>query len=189
MNRLHAFQFVGAVGLVALGFLAGRISTAASNVVLSRVAGQVSGQNSSKSGPIQVQNSQSDQAQQPTQNDPRELIPLGPNPGQGQKPQPGQGQQPGQCPVYLYQDGKLYTLPQPGQKPGQQPGQGPGNLPGQGGGPQELLPLGPNGGGSSPGVPSLPNLPPGHPQIDPNAPNPFTPTDPTQPADPNNNRS
>ena len=95
MNRLHAFQFVGAVALVALGFLAGRLSTPALNVV--------SSQNSSKSGLIHVQNSQSDQAQQPTQNDPRELIPLGPNPGQGpgqgQQPQPGQGQQPGQCPV------------------------------------------------------------------------------------------
>jgi hypothetical protein len=180
MNRLHAIQFVGAVALVALGFLAGRISAPDSNAA----SDQVSSQNSSKTGLIRVQNSQSDQAQQPIQNDPRELIPLGPNPGQGQgqKPQPGQGQQPGQCPVYLYQDGKLYVLPQPGQ----QPGQGPGNLPGQSGGPQELLPLGPNGGGSSPGtpgsgIPSLPELP--------NTPNPFTPNDPAQPAEPNNNRS
>ena len=173
MNRLHAFQFVGAVALIALGFLAGRISTPGQIVVSS----QVPGQSASKSGLIQVQNSQLDQAQQPTQNDPRELIPLGPNPGQGQGQKPQPGQQPGQCPVYLFQDGKLYTLPQPGQ----QPGQGPGNQPGQGGGPQELLPLGPNGGGSSPGTPSLPQLP--------NTPNPFTPNDPAQPAEPNNNRS
>jgi hypothetical protein len=185
MNRLQVFQFVGMVALVALGFLAGRISMPSQNVLSAQVSGQVSGQSSSESDLTRVQNSQSDQAQQPNQNDPRELIPLGPNPGQGpgqgQKPQPGQGQQPGQCPVYLYQDGKLYVLPQPGQQPGQQRGQGPGNQPGQGGGPQELLPLGPNGGGSSPGVPNLPQLP--------NTPNPFTPNDPAQPAEPNNNRS
>lgn len=114
------------------------------------------------------------------QQTPQELIPL-PGPGQqtpGQQPGPpipGQGQQPGNCPVYIYQDGKLYQFPAPGQQPGQQPGQGNGPGPGIPGGPQELIPLDPGGGsGGNPGNPT-PNLPPNLPQ------------QPTPP--PSNNRS
>jgi hypothetical protein len=108
-------------------------------------------------------------------NDPRELIPLGPQPGQGQggaqpQPQPGQGQAPEDCPVMIYQDGQLYTFPRPGQQPGQQQpggGNGRGQQPGQG---QELIPLDP-GGPSGPGAPGLPA---------PSVPNP-TPSDPARP--------
>jgi hypothetical protein len=112
------------------------------------------------------------------QQTPQELIPL-PGPGQqtpGQQPGPpvpGQGQQPGNCPVYIYQDGKLYQFPAPGQQPGQQPGQGNGPGPGTPGGPQELIPLGPGGPGGNPGNPT-PNLPPSLPQ------------QPTAPPAPNN---
>lgn len=102
------------------------------------------------------------------QQTPQELIPL-PGPGQqtpGQQPGPplpGQGQQPGNCPVYIYQDGKLYQFPAPGQQPGQQRGPGNGPGPGTPGGPQELIPLDPGGGGGNPGNPT-PNLPPNFPQ-------------------------
>jgi hypothetical protein len=109
------------------------------------------------------------------QNDPRELIPLGPGPGQGPGQQPGQ--QPGECPVYIYQDGKLFQFPAPGQQPGgQQPGQrGLPNNNQPGAAPQELIPLDPTP--SNPSNPSNPNAP-----STPNNPiNPFTP--------PNGNRS
>ena len=76
----------------------------------------------------------------------QELIPL-PGPGQGQQPQqqPGQGQQPQECPIFIYQDGRLYQLPRPGQQPQQQQQPGPGNgpFPGQPGGSPELIPLDP----------------------------------------------
>ena len=98
---------------------------------------------------------------QPAPNDPRELIPLGPNgqqPGQGQGQQPGQGQAPADCPVQIYQDGQLFTFPRPGQQPGQQPGQGQGQQPGQPGGAQELIPFNPSTP-SSPSTPSTPSSP------------------------------
>ena len=88
---------------------------------------------------------------------PEELIPLNPGPGQGPGQIPGNqpGQQQGDCPIFIYQDGRLYQLPRPGQQPGQQqpgPGQGPGR--GIPGGPQELIPLQP-----APGLPMTSPLP------------------------------
>jgi len=65
---------------------------------------------------------------------PEELIPLAPGPGQGPRLRPGQQPGQGDCPVFIYQDGRLYQLPRPDQQPGQQPGQGPGFPEG----PQEL---------------------------------------------------
>ncbi|GAA5532993.1 hypothetical protein [Deinococcus aluminii] len=82
------------------------------------------------------------------QNDPRELIPLTPRPGdapgQGQQPRPGQGA----CTVLMFKDGQFYQLqpgtPGPG---GEQPG-------GQPGGDGELFPLQPfQAPGPLPGLP------------------------------------
>ena len=121
-------------------------------------------------GMVLVQNSSPAPSATPGQapDDPRELIPLGPGQQPGQRPGQRPGQQPGQgtgeCPVQIYQDGKLYTFPQPGQQP--QPGQGNGPQPGQPGQPQELIPLGPgNGGGGS--TPSSPGTPPAAPPVNP----------------------
>jgi len=132
-----------ALSLVVAGFAAGRLSAPGA---LASILGATPGQ---------------PRAQLVQQGDPRELIPLNPQPGQGQGPgqgqPPGQGQQPQECPVYIYQDGQLYQFPAPGQQPGQQPGQGSGPGPG-GPGDQELLPLHPNIP-SIPGLPSTPSLP------------------------------
>ena len=90
-------------------------------------------------------------------NDPRELVPLGPGPGDGPgqqpgQPQPGQGQPQqgqGQCTVLMMQDGQLYQL-QPGQR-------GPGDGRGDPAGGDELIPLQPyNGPSPIPGLPALP---------------------------------
>lgn len=146
-----------ALSLAAAGFAAGRLS--APETSQARAA----------PGMVFTQNAAPAQPQQQAPDDPRELIPLTPGPGQGpgQQPgqQPGQGQQPAECPVQIYQDGRLYTFPQPGgQQPGQQPGQGPGPGPGTGQ-PQELIPLNPGAPGGNPGggTPSSPppTTPPG----------------------------
>jgi hypothetical protein len=101
--------------------------------------------------------------------DARELIPI-PGQGQGQQPGQGQGQQPGQgeCPIFIYQDGQLFMMPQPGQQPGQ--GFGPG--PGVPGGSPELIPLPGMPGQPAPQTPqqnpfTLPNPTPGQPQENP----------------------
>lgn len=114
--------------------------------------------------------------QAPVPNDPREMIPLIPGPGNqqpGQQPgQQGQGQ--GDCPILIYQDGQLYSFPRPGQQPqqGQQPGPGFGPGPGFPGGDPELIPL-------QPGLPSNPGLP------GPSLPTPTEPTPaPPQPQNP-----
>ena len=143
------------LSLAAASFVAGRLS--APHALESRAA--------SAAGLVLTQNSSPATPQAP--NDPRELIPLGPRqqPGQGTGQQPGQqpGQAPAECPVQIYQDGKLYTFPQPGQQP--QPGQGNGPQPGQPGQPQELIPLGPGngGGGATPSSPTPPAAPPVNP--------------------------
>jgi hypothetical protein len=96
--------------------------------------------------------------------DARELIPI-PGQGQGQQPGQGQGQQPGQgeCPIFIYQDGQLFMMPQPGQQPGQ--GFGPG--PGVPGGSPELIPLPGQPAPQTP-QPNPFNLPaPGQPQENP----------------------
>ena len=134
-----------ALSLAAASFAAGRLSTP--HALESRAAPEA--------GIVLTQNSSPVAPQAP--NDPRELIPLGPGqqPGRGPGQQPGQqpGQGTGECPVQIYQAGKLYTFPQPGQ----QPGQGNGPQPGQPGQPQELIPLGPgNGGGATPSSPTPP---------------------------------
>lgn len=146
------------LGALGLGFGAGRLSAPAAPVV-EAVAG-------SGLRPLPVQ------AQLP--NDPREVIPLVPGPGDepgqgqpGQQPgpqQPGQDQGQEQC-VLVFKDGQMYRL-QPGQPgPGQQPGQpqpggeGRGNQPG---GDNELFPLEPFDSPSTPSpapdVPTLPDL-------------------------------
>jgi hypothetical protein len=136
-------------------------------------------------GFIQVQNTQTQAPINPN-NDARELIPLNPGgqqPGQGQQPQPGQGQQPQDCPVQIYQDGKLFTFPQPGQQP--QPGQGNGNQPGRGGQPQEMIPLQPETPNNTP-QPNTPGQTPAQPRavpIQPSTPTPSTPT-PENPLNP-----
>ena len=167
---------VGVVALLGLGFMAGRISAPVQvqTVVLHQPQAQ----------PVDFERVQVPELGTPSPDiqappDPREMIPLGPGPGQGPGQQPGQGEQPGQgqgeeCPILIYQDGQLFQL-QPQQLPGQQPGQGQGPGPGMGG-PQELIPLGPGGGG----------------QPSPNTPTPQTPSSPQQPntpAVPNPNRS
>lgn len=96
-------------------------------------------------------------------NDPREVFPLvpgpGDEPGQGQQPGPQQpGQQPGQseCTVLMFKDGQMYRMqPGPGQQPGQQPGPGE-QGDGQPGGDNELFPIQPF---DAPSLP-LPGLPP-----------------------------
>ena len=146
-----------AFALLGAGFFLGRVSLP-NTAVEARAA-------RSSSALLMVQNT-APQTQKPAPNDPRELIPLGPNgqqPGQGQQPQPGQGQAPADCPEQIYQDGQLFTFP----RPGQQPGQGQGNQPGQPGGAQELIPLNP----STPSSPSTPS-------------NPSTPSSPNTPANP-----
>ncbi|MEF2277830.1 hypothetical protein V3W47_05920 [Deinococcus sp. YIM 134068] len=106
------------------------------------------------------------QGQTPTDpNDPREVFPLvpgpGDEPGQGQGQQPGpqqQGQQPGQgeCTVLMFKDGQMYRMqPGPGQQPGQQPGPGE-RGDGQPGSDNELFPIQPF---DAPSLP-LPGLPP-----------------------------
>ena len=147
------------LSLAAASFAAGRLS--APHALESRAVPAV--------GLVLTQNSSPATPQAP--NDPRELIPLGPGqqPGQGPGQRPGQqpGQAPAECPVQIYQDGKLYTFPQPGQQP--QPGQGNGPQPGQPGGSQELIPLGPGngGGGTTPSNPSQPSTPPAAPPVNP----------------------
>ena len=130
------------------------------------------------SAPSAVQTLSSDvraalvQAQgQPAQDDPREVFPLVPGPGD--EPGPGQGQQPGpqqpgnppgqgegECTVLMFKDGRMYRMqPGPGQQPGQSPGQQPGpgeRGDGQPGGDNELFPIQPF---DAPSLP-LPGLPP-----------------------------
>jgi hypothetical protein len=147
--------FAAACALLGAGFVMGRVSVP-----------QASFEARGQKIPIQLVQNAAPQTPPQAPNDPRELIPLGPNgqqpgQGQGQQPQPGQGQAPEDCPVQIYQDGQLFTFP----RPGQQPGQGQGNQPGQPGGAQELIPLNP----STPSTPSTPNTPntpntPGTPQ-------------------------
>lgn len=162
-------------GLLAVGgFMAGRISAPKEIVVV----------NQNIPGLIRVQNTQQAAPVNPN-NDARELIPLNPGgqqPGQGQQPPPGQGQQPQNCPVQIYQDGKLYTFPQPGQQP--QSGQQNGNQPGRGGQPQELIPLQPNAPSTSP-QPNMPAQPRAVP-IQPSTPTPSTPNTPSDPENPLN---
>lgn len=149
--RLSGLVLAG-VGLLLTGFFAGRLSQGSS-------ASDVASSAAEFVRPVQFQSPQTspDQGAQ-------ELIPLpgpgrGNQPGQGQQPQPGQGQQPQECPIFIYQDGRLYQLPRPGQEPQQQqPGPGPGPLPGWPGGSPELIPLDPiNPGPTIP--PSLPEPP------------------------------
>lgn len=138
------------LGVLALGFALGRLSAPPSVVS------------------VQTQTLEAQGVQFAPQT-PEELIPLAPGPGQGpgQRPgnqpgqQPGQQQGQGECPIFVYQDGKLYQLPRPGQQPGQQPGQGQGQGPGIPGGPQELIPLQP-----SPGLPMPDPLPSPSPRPD-----------------------
>ncbi len=155
--------------LKALAFLIGGATIALSSFALGRITTPQPTLEARVQTPrlIPVQDQQAPGLGQ--QQTPQELIPL-PGPGQqtpGQQPGPpvpGQGQ--GKCPVYIYQDGRLFQFPAPGQQPGQQPGQGNGPGPGTPGGPQELIPLDPgggSGGGGNPGNPT-PNLPPNLPQ-------------------------
>ncbi len=149
--------------LKGLGFVIGGLMIALSSFALGRITAPQPTFQARVQTPriIPVQDPQTPGLGQ--QQTPQELIPL-PGPGQqtpGQKPgqpQPGQGQQ--NCPVYIYQNGKLYQFPAPGQQ-GQKPGQGNGPGPGTPGGPQELIPLDPGGG--NPGNPT-PNVPPNLPQ-------------------------
>ncbi len=126
MNPLLALL---ALGGLAVGFVAGRSSTPVPIT----------------SAPTPLMRSipvQSIPGQAP--DDPRELIPLvpgpGDGPGQGQRPgpqPPGQAPGQGECNVLLFRDGQMYRL-QPGvPPPGQEPGQG------QPGGDGELFPLQP----------------------------------------------
>lgn len=145
---------LGGVGLLLGGFFAGRLSQSPGVVDAASVAGFTR--------PVQFQFT----PQAPPDQGAQELIPLpgpgrGNQPGQGQQPQPGQGQQPQECPIFIYQDGRLYQLPRPGQE--QQPGPGMGPLPGQPGGSPELIPL-------------EPTIPP-----------PATPTTPPEPPQPQQN--
>lgn len=143
--------------LVGLGFFAGRLSAALPPVP--RAASTVSPTIFSAVQSLKVQfdgipgptpdfglpQQQTPQAAP----DPREMIPL--QPGQ----QPGQQQSnSNQCPVFIYQDGKLYALPRPGQQPSQ--GQGPG-IPGDGS--PELIPMRPLPGIPAPGDPANPFTP------------------------------
>lgn len=117
------------LGGVAVGFVAGRSSAPASAGIAPAPLVRA----------IPVQSIQGQ-----AQNDPRELIPLVPGPGNG----PGQGQRPGpqppgqapgqgECTVLMFRDGQMYRL-QPGVPlPSQQPEQG------QPGGDGELFPLQP----------------------------------------------
>ncbi|MBF6593117.1 MAG: hypothetical protein IVW51_01555 [Thermaceae bacterium] len=143
---------LGGLVLLASAFLAGRLSTATpTSLHVTPTA----------SSAIQSFNTQFNQNPSPNFGlppqtpqaapDPREMIPL-PGPG-NQQPgtQPGQQNGSAQCPVFIYQDGQLYALPQPGQQPGQGQGQGPG-IPG--GGSPELIPLQP-----LPGLPQPSPLP------------------------------
>jgi hypothetical protein len=141
--RLSGLVLAG-VGLLLVGFFAGRLSRGSS----------ASGEASSIvefARPVQFQFPQT-----PPDQGAQELIPLpmpgqGDQPGQGQQPQPGQGQQPQECPIFIYQDGRLYQLPRPGQEPLPGPGMGP--LPGQPGGSPELIPLEPTIPGPEPTEP------------------------------------
>ncbi len=144
--KILALAFMG-VALAGASFAAGRLSAFSS-----------SGAVTPETRPVVTLTQNSSPAPQ-APNDPREMIPLGPNGGQqpGQKPGQQPGQQPAQCPVQIYQDGKLYTFPQPGQQPG--PGNGP--QPGGPGQPQELIPINPGGG--SPSLPANPGLTPNSP--------------------------
>ena len=88
--RRQGLWLLAGLGLLCLGFFAGRLSTSSASSLHH----------------IQAQ-----------PNDPRELLPLPglPNDGQGGQPMPGEGE----CPIYLYQDGELYQF-QPGTPlPGQ----------------------------------------------------------------------
>ncbi len=160
------------VALVTVGFAVGRIS--APN--LSQAVNQNALEPTAQIMPLTLTQTQTPNGGTSTppqaENDPRELIPLGPQPGQGQggaQPQPGPGQAPEECPVMIYQDGQLFTFPRPGQQPGQQPGpgQGRGSQPGQG---QELIPLNPGAPGGTPARPGSPT---------PSVPTPTTPTLPS----------
>jgi hypothetical protein len=160
--------------LLGAGFVVGRISAPDSSLVVGQNALERPTQLLTTVMPLSLTQNQTPNGGTPQQapNDPRELIPLGPQPGQGQggaQPQPGQGQAPEDCPVMIYQDGQLYTFPRPGQQPGQQPGQGSGNGPGQGQG-QELIPLDPGAPGGSPSSPGSPA---------PSVPSPTIPTIPS----------
>jgi hypothetical protein len=159
-------------GLLAVGgFVAGR-SSAPREVLLI----------SPKPGLIYVQNTQQLVPSRP-ENDARELIPLDPQPSQGQQPPPGQGQKPQDCPVQIYQDGKLFTFPKPGQP---QPGQQNGNQPGQRGQPQEIIPMQPNAPSTSPqpNTPAQPREVPIQPS-QPSTPTPENPLNPFAPTLPN----
>lgn len=109
LGRGVALATVG-LGLMAMGFVMGRLSAPAPP---HREAGTSPALHAL---PVQAPG------------DPREMIPLTPGP----KPPPG----PGDCPVLIYQDGQLYSLPRPG-------------LPG---GDPELIPL-------QPGPPAPPQQP------------------------------
>ncbi|WP_018465682.1 hypothetical protein [Calidithermus timidus] len=141
---------VAGVGLLLTGFFAGRLSQGSS-------ASNVASSAAEFARPVQFQFPQT-----PPDQGAQELIPLpgpgrGNQPGQGQQPQPGQGQQPQECPIFIYQDGRLYQLPRPGQE--QQPGSGMGPLPGQPGGSPELIPLEPINPGPTPTTPLEPPSP------------------------------
>jgi hypothetical protein len=161
-------------GLLAIGgFVAGRSSAPKEILTV----------NQAIPGLIRVQNTQPTAPPTPN-NDARELIPLNPN---GQQPPPGQGQKPQDCPVQIFQDGKLYTFPQPGQQP--QPGQPNGNQPGGTGQPQEIIPLQPETPKTSPQpitpqVPAQPRSVPIQPS-QPSTPTPSTPNTPTPNTTPN----
>lgn len=151
--KLTLYGFAGLL-LMATGFFAGRLSaspTANAQTVSSPPA-------FSPAQPLNVQFDPSPtpdfglpQQQTPqAAPDPREMIPLQPGPGQQQPGNPP-GQQQGnaqECPVFIYQDGKLYMMPRPGQQPGQGQGNGPG-IPGDGS--PELIPMQPGPGLPSPG--------------------------------------
>jgi hypothetical protein len=145
-------------GLLTLGgFMAGRSSAVPNSGFSSQPTSNF----------IHVQNTQTPVEPVRPNNDARELIPL--NPGQqpgGQGNQPPPGQKPQDCPVQIYQDGKLYTFPQPGTQNGQQSGQ-----------PQEIIPLQPNV------APSTPNSAPSTPAQPRNV--PITPSQPSTPSTPN----
>jgi hypothetical protein len=150
--RLSGLVLTG-VGLLLAGFFAGRLSQGPGVPGVGAFA-------TGAARPVQFQFPQT-----PPDQGAQELIPLpgpgrGNQPGQGMQPQPGQGQQPQECPVFIYQDGRLYQLPRPGQE--QQPGPGMGPLPGQPGGSPELIPLEP----TIP-APAIPTTPP-----EPNEPQP-----------------
>lgn len=148
-TQLGLYALAGSL-LIATGFFTGRLSAAPTAISQTASVSPSPAFSSAQTLKIQFDQGPTPDFGLPQQipqaaPDPREMIPLQPGPGQ-QPPGDQQGQQQGgdQCPVFIYQDGKLYMMPRPGQ------GQGNGSgIPGDGS--PELIPLQPGPGLPLPG--------------------------------------